>query len=66
MGRQGLTQSCNGSRATEDFSWVSINWGQKPIDSGLVIFFLFKHVGTWVVLLYPVSLQKERLTFLGR
>ncbi len=39
MGRQGLTQSCNGSRATEDFSWVSINWGQKPIDSGLVIFF---------------------------
>ncbi len=26
MGRQGLAQSCNGSRATEDFSWVSINW----------------------------------------
>ncbi len=25
MGRQGLTQSCNGSRATQDFSWVSIN-----------------------------------------
>ncbi len=25
MGRQGLTQSGNGSRATEGFRWVSIN-----------------------------------------
>ncbi len=30
VGRQGLTQSCNGTRATEDFSWVSIN-GKKNL-----------------------------------
>ncbi len=29
VGRQGLTQSCNCSRATEDFSWVSINGGKN-------------------------------------
>ncbi len=41
MGRQGLTQSCNGSRATEDFSWVSINWRQKPVDSFGLVFFIY-------------------------
>ncbi len=29
VGRQGPTQSCNCSRATEDFSWVSINGGKN-------------------------------------
>ncbi len=29
VGGEGLTQSCNCSRATEDFSWVSINVGKN-------------------------------------
>ncbi len=38
--RQDHIRSCSGSRATEDFCWVSINWGGKSIlGSSLFIFF---------------------------